>query len=109
LRDALRLSPLEDRLSVVECLARRRARPLARQHPGSGAPRLPARRNQTLAPGLSLPLLSAEPVQALGTAQRPKDLVGWLALAARRLARPLRRHRDRLAGGTRGLCPRQRE
>src|SRR5207249_4659727 len=95
--------------SVMERLARCGARPVARQHPGGGAPRLPTRRNQALAAGLSLPLLRAQPVQALGSAQRPEDFLGRVVVAARRLARPLRRHRNRVARGARRRRPRQRE
>ena len=64
-------------------------------------------RNQALAAGVPAALFPTEPVQALGPAQRPENLVGRLALAARRLARPLRRHRHRLARRTRSEHPRR--
>src|SRR6516164_6493390 len=62
-----------------------------------------------MAAGVSLPLLRAQPIQALGPAQWPQDLVGRLTVAAGRLARPFRRHRQSLARGTRSRRPRQRE
>ena len=54
-------------------------------------------------------VLRVQPVQALGPAQRPQGVLGRLALAARRLARAVRRLRGRLAGraapGAGGLNP----
>ena len=48
-----------------------------------------------------LSLLRAQPVQAVGLAQRPENLVGRVPVSTRRLARPLRRHRPCLARRTR--------
>ena len=75
--------------SSLERLARRRARTLAGQHSaGSGAPTRWPRSGI----GCAVPAaLLRQPVQALGAAQRAEDLLGRLAVAARRLARAVRR------------------
>ncbi len=81
--------------------------PLAAQHSRCGKARVQPFRNQAMAARLPLPLLRAQPVQAVGIAQRPENLVGRLTVAARRLARPLRRHRQGLARGARSGCSRR--
>src|SRR5262249_31782552 len=72
--------------------------------PAAGRPpRLFAGRDPALAGGLPEALL-LEPVQALDAAQRPKDVVRRIAVAARRLAPTLRRALEglaRRAGGQR--------
>ena len=50
-----------------------------------------------LAGGVPAPLLRVQPVQALGHAERAEGERGRLAVAARRLARAVRRQRQRLA------------
>ena len=57
--------------------------------PGRRPARLRPRRDQELAAGVPDALLRAEPVQALGPAERPEDLVG--RLACRRAATGARR------------------
>ena len=56
-----------------------------------------AGRDPAVAGTVPAPLLH-QPVQALGAAQRPEDLLGRLAVAARRLARAVGRQPGRLAG-----------
>ena len=58
---------------------------------------------------LFLHALLRQPVQALGVAQRPEDLVRRLAVAARRLARAIGRQCRCLARGTDEQSPERRE
>ena len=67
---------------------RRRGR-LAVGVPRRRAPQLRPRGDPALARGVRPPLLPVQPVQALGDAQRPEGVGGWLAVPPRRLARPL--------------------
>ncbi len=97
LPDAPGLSAVQDRVPGLECLARHREGRLARQPAGRHAPRLRAARDPGLAEALPAPLLH-QPVQAFGAAQRPQDLLGRLAVAAGRLARPVGRQPRCLAG-----------
>ena len=55
--------------------------------PETRAPRLRSRRDQEVDARVSAALFRAEPVQALGAAERAEDFVRRLAVAARRLAR----------------------
>ena len=66
---------------------------------GRGEARLQRRRHQEVAGRLSFPLLRDQPVQALGAAQRSQGRVRRQPVAARRLARAVRRQRESLAGG----------
>ena len=66
---------------------------LAGRPAGGGAARLRPRHHQALARGLPRALLRAEPVQAVGDAERPEGRHRRIALAARRLARAERRQR----------------
>src|SRR5438477_267450 len=81
--DPLWLRAVEDRLSRLGCLARPEARRVAVQYPGQRAARLRTFRDQELAPRVFAAILRAEPIQALGSAERPEDLVGRLPVAAR--------------------------
>ena len=58
-----------------------------------------------LAAGVPAPLLRAEPVQALGAAERAENLLRRLVVAARRLARAVRFARRGLARGARSRSP----
>jgi NH3-dependent NAD+ synthetase len=92
---------------LMERLGRRGTRPVAPQHSRCGKARVQSLRNQAMAPRLPVSLLRAQPVQALGLAQRPENLLGRVPVAARRLARPFGRHRQGLARRTRSRRPRQ--
>ena len=81
---------------------------------GTWPANLPAgtRRAYTLAEirqlaGIVPAALLHQPVQAFGAAQRPQDLLGRLAVAARRLARAVRRQPGRVAGRARLGSPDQ--
>ena len=69
--------------------------------PAGDAARLHAGRDPQLAGAVPAPLLH-QPVQALGAAQRTEDLVRRFAVAARRLARAVRRQPRCVAGGAEG-------
>ena len=101
LYDPLRLCAVEDRLSCRgtpgTMPSRARGRPTRRT---SARRAYRSARDQALAARVSAPLLRAEPVQALGPAERAEDLVGRLAVAARRLARAVRFARRGLARRT---------
>ena len=81
-------------------------RRLARQRAGRPHARLLAGGDPALAGAVPAPLLR-QPVQAVGAAQRTEDLVGRLAVAARRLACAVGRQSRCLARGTGGRCGRQ--
>src|SRR5690606_23765689 len=83
------LPALEDRLPRPSRLGGCRARHLARRSAGERAARLLPGRDPALARGVPAAFLH-QPVQALDPAEWPEDLVGRLALAARRLAGPVR-------------------
>ena len=97
LPDAAGLPALQDRLPRLERLARCREGSLAGQPAGRHAARLYAGRDPAVA-GIVPAALLHQPVQALGAAQRAQDLLGRLAVAARRLAGALGRQPGRLAG-----------
>ena len=60
--------------------------------------------NTSVAGNLPAALLRLQPVQALGYAERTQGLSGWFAVPPRRLARPVRRQRRRLARRAGGQC-----
>src|SRR3989454_312476 len=66
-----------------------------------------ARRDQAVAGGLRLPILSAQSVQAIVPAERAQGRVGRFAVASERLARAERRGSRRLAAGRQGADPRR--
>ena len=74
--------------------------PLADRFSGRVQASVRAGRDPQMARGVPLALLRLQPVQALGAAERPQGLGRRFAVAARRLARPLRCNRDGVAGRT---------
>ena len=89
------------------CLARCREGDVAGQPAGRHAACLYAGRDPAMA-GIVPAALLHQPVQAVGAAQRPQDLLGRFAVAARRLAGAVRRQPGRVAGRA-GLGSRQQE
>ena len=99
-RTALRLPPLEDRLSGDDGVGGCGPRRLAARLPRGPAPDLRPPRDQALDGRLPAPLLCLQPVQALGHAERPEGQRRRQPLAPRRLAGALRQQCRRLAART---------
>ncbi len=105
LHDPLRLPPVEDRLSFLERLEQPGPGPLAAEYPRHRQTGIFAAGDQAMAASVPISIFSVEPIQAVGIAQRPEDLLGGIAVAARRLASSVRRDRDGLARTARGRGP----
>ena len=97
LHGALRLPSVEGRVPGASCLGRQSKGRMACRLSRRSPPRLRPRANQKLALRVPPALLRLQPVQAFRHAERPEGLGRRRAVAARRLARTLRRQRARLA------------
>ena len=91
------LRPSQGRLPGAGTPGATRSAATGRRLPAGAARRLRPGDDQAMAGGVPLPLLRVQPVQALGDAERAEGRLRRLALAARRLARAVRRERQRLA------------
>ena len=101
---ALRRSPrhgaIENRVPRLACLAGRGGGPLAGRFPGRRAGRLRPADDRGLAGEVPGPLLHDQSVQAVGDAQRTQGIRRGCLVAARRLARAVRRYGAGLGRGT---------
>ncbi len=103
---ALRISAAQGRVPRVQCVARQGRGRMAGHPAGSPQP-VRHRDHQGTSAHVSLPVLSAEPVQAQHDSQRAQSWLGWIALAARRLARAVGQRSDCMARSIE-VDPRQR-
>src|SRR5579875_1742785 len=101
LYDPLRLSTVQDRLSIVARLVGGRARPLAGQYARERQARLHPGRDQTLAQGVPAALLPVVAIQTVSASQWPEDFFGGFIVAARRLAGPVGCDRSGMAARAR--------
>ena len=104
LHAAPRLRPVQDRVPGPARMGRCGEGRLAARFSARTTRRLRPADDPPLAGGVPAPLLRVQPVQALGHAERAEGQCGRLAVAARRLARAVRRQRQCMACRTGTEC-----